>query len=151
MRAGIGPQFWGDVPDRDTIYPPTIRSFYNGSGSTIPAGSCVVVDLSIATTIAPLGCAIKIAPATAGDARKIIGATVEDIPTGAIGKVQMGGIQPNVSVVNGTAVESLLIGSTTTAGRLIIAAFAAGERPVAFLLTAPASNLATVLWLASAM
>lgn len=149
MRASIGPQI---LDGAGTLIAEVFKirtiSMYNGTGSTIPAGSCVQPDLTIATSVVPLGSACKLSLATAANARLIVGAAAAAIPTGQWGEIQVAGYQTGVNVVNATAAETLLIGSVTTAGRLIAAAFAAGERPVAYSLTAAgAGNTADVIWM----
>lgn len=143
MRSAEGPTLV-DGTDAQQIIQPYCRTFYNGSGVAIPAGSAVVVDPTVTTR--GLGISIKIAPASAVHARKIIGATLNAIPAGDMGLVQCGGIQNNVSVINGVAADSPLIGSAATAGMLIAATFVAGEYPVGLCLSLAAGNLATVYW-----
>ena len=143
MRANIGPQYI-DGTDIQQIVPPKWVKLWNGSGSTIPAGSAVQIDVTVTTY--GLGSAIKIAAAVAADARKIIGGAVADIPNLSWGLVQVAGVQANVSVITATAADVPLIGSVTTAGRLIVAAFAAGEKQLGLNLAVAASNLSTVLW-----
>lgn len=148
MRDNQGPNLLGES-DIQQIIRPRCVPFWNNTGATLLAGNAVIIDVAQAAIAAkgvPAFASIKLAPATAADARKIRGGVFADIPDQTFGLVIVAGVQANANVLTGVAADAHLIGSAATAGRLIAATFAAGEYPVALNLALAASNLSTVLW-----
>ncbi|HEY6866251.1 MAG TPA: hypothetical protein VI792_03275 [Candidatus Eisenbacteria bacterium] len=148
MRDNAGPQRLGESEIQEIIKPRMV-SFFNNTGATLAFGNAVIIDVAqaaIASKGVPAFACIKLAPAVAADARKIRGGVAADIPDQQFGLVQVAGVMVDANVITGTAADEHLIGSVTTAGRLIVATYGAGEVLVALNLALAASNKSTVLW-----
>ncbi len=110
--------FISDVPAEQ--YAAGFRRFYNGTGSTIAAGTPVCRDFSIATTICPLGAAMKTSIASGPQANGggVVGATHEAVPTATWGLVQVLGLDLDVAMDSGATLGANVIAGTT-AGRVL--------------------------------
>ena len=138
--------FISDVPAEQ--YRAGFRRFYNGTGSTIAAATVVCRDFSIATTICPLGAAMKtsIASGTQANGGGIIGATHEAVPTGTWGLVQVSGLDLDVPADDGSTADVVgnYVIAGTTAGRVKAAVSAdLGVGTVAVIET---TNVCGIIW-----
>lgn len=134
-----------DIPsaDNNALGAGFVR-MYNGSAAALAAGDVVAEDLSVTTF--GIGTAIKKSTAAAGGGG-VIGAAHTAIPIGEWGDVQVEGIDDDVAVTSGSALD-LLGADGSNAGRLVTISgtYAATHLVVARLLTAPSGNVATVRW-----
>ncbi len=140
--------FISDVPAEQ--YRAGFRRFYNGTGSTIAAATVVCRDFSIATTICPLGAAMKtsIASGTQAIGGGIIGATHEAVPTGTWGLVQVVGLDLDVATDDAGSPGNDVVGNYviagTTAGR--IKAAASADHGVGTVAVVEAANVSGIIW-----
>ena len=141
--------FISDVPAEQ--YAAGFRRFYNGTGSTIAAGAVVVRDFSIATTICPLGEAMKtsIASGTQTNGGGVIGAAHEAVPTATWGLVQVRGLDLDVAMDSGAVLGAYVVAGTT-AGRVLGTAATGGsagpDLGVGIVAVVVASNVGGVIW-----
>lgn len=135
--------FISDVPAEQ--YRAGFRRFYNGTGSTIAAGTAVVRDFSIATTICPLGAAMKpsIASGTQANGGGVVGATHEAVPTGTWGLVQVSGLDLDVAMDSGATLGNYVIAGTT-AGRVLGSTSA--DLGLGVVAVVVAANVGGVIW-----
>lgn len=140
LRTGI--QFL-DTADVTEMGPIGYVMLYNGSGADIAAKQAVSIDETVTTY--GIGNAIKLA-ATA-EPGMICGGSMEVIPNGTVGRVQVSGVMTGMNATCNA--KELLVGSGANAGRLVVqpGAHSAGELVVARALTTHAANLATVQWM----
>lgn len=121
------------------------RRFYNGTGSTIAAGTAVARDFSIATTVCPLGSAIKpiIASGTQANGGGGVGGAHESIPTGTWGLVQVQGLDLDVAMDSGATLGAYVIAGTT-AGRVLGSTSA--DQGLGVVAVVVAANVGGVIW-----
>lgn len=132
----------------DNRCPPKFASYYNGSGSDIPANALVELDDSVTTHGA--GAAIKAsASSTAKNRRLSIGYTRQAIPAGEWGQVRLfktGTYLVDVNCASGILAGGFLTVSATVDGQL--AAATEGTHHVyAVAVADEASNLVTAVCL----